>query len=141
MQKDFTKKKSTIKQSSPRLWARVLSMMLISMTIIGAGFFVYKHKKTTLESPAMLSYLSRISDWVNAHRHARSVSRGQDLAKAKTMPANQDESATPIHFEFYTALPSMRVDLPEAVQKEAKPAEPNANPIPKINLANKSKEE
>lgn len=123
MKKDFAEKKFTNKQTS-RAGVRWIFLLVIFVILFsGVGFFVYKHKKPSLDAPIFSAYFSRITTWI-AERKNHLPTHAANQTKSRPVSANKGDARSQIHFEFYTALPSMRVVISDPVANASNTASP-----------------
>ena len=88
-----------------RVLAGVFIVFLCSMV------FIIQHHKKSLPGSVWAVYVSKITTFIAERKnHLR-----QNLVKTKQLLTNKDNDEPPIHFEFYTALPSMRVNVAESM--------------------------
>ncbi|MBV9575046.1 MAG: SPOR domain-containing protein [Gammaproteobacteria bacterium] len=93
---------------------RLLSVALIIMSISG-GFFFYFHV------PAFLAPLyAQMNDWIAKHKTHLQNGLAKKVEKVKAKLANRSEGEQPIHFEFYSTLPTMQVSVPSMSDAEPK---------------------
>ncbi len=88
-------------------WQWVISIVMIVLVTAAACFFTYKKPSPIV--PFVSSYVTRLKIWITerkAHLH-------QSIVQAKRLDVNKNEVEHDIHFEFYTALPSMQVTIPD----------------------------
>jgi hypothetical protein len=91
----YTKKRSRNQPRSRRpLW-------LIAVLLLLCGAFLFK-------SPLSLQY-DKFAAWVASHRHSL-VATKQTVASKRPSKAAVSQPESQIHFEFYTALPNMRLE-------------------------------
>jgi hypothetical protein len=89
-------------------WMAVISVIVL--VVCGVIF---------LRSAIFSAYYHKITSWITERR----TNLAKNTAHPKRVAANQAEDEPQIHFEFYTALPSMRMgDLNTVVNKETKPS-------------------
>lgn len=112
-----------------------ISAFLILLAL-AAGFFIYQEKQNTLISSRFSLVYSRLNTWMNE----RKTRLDRNLAQAKQLAANTRNTHQEIHFEFYSALPNMRISVPENEEIPRKkmlgmttvPATPAPAPVPNI---------
>jgi hypothetical protein len=112
MKRDLAKKKGGSKHSKRRLWIVLIALLLI-FGGVAIGFFIYQAKNKLTVPPAISSLSSHVSDWI-AERKTRLK---DNLAKVKKITVNNKEPNQEIHFEFYTALQTMKVTVGDAANK------------------------
>jgi cell division septation protein DedD len=111
MKMDFEKQSYLNKQNagtagSLRRW---LFLALIFAAIIGGGaVFLYQYRTQSGVSTAVASCIGRFKTWVAERKNHIQ----QGMVKIKKIAANK-ENDQDIHFEFYTTLPNMQVNVAE----------------------------
>lgn len=112
MRRDFSKKQYLIRQraSSSRRRAPIL-LVAIAILLAGAGFVGYQYKKHPENFPVASANFSRFANWLS---HDKQVV--QASIKSKQVAVNEATSEKQIHFEFYTALPNMRMKASKPVE-------------------------
>src|SRR5580698_3378361 len=101
--KDNGFKKKRTANVTNKNWQWVIFMVMIILVTAIAGFFTYKKQSPIV--PFVSSYVTRLKTWITerkAHLH-------QSMVKVKRIAVNKNEVEHEVHFEFYTALPSMQV--------------------------------
>lgn len=134
MKKDFSKKHhryaARANNAGQTPWRWIISMAFIAMLFCG-GFMAFQYKKNPQAYPFLQAYVSKVTLWVESHRkHLR-----QDMVKVKRLATNKNSEQEEIHFEFYTALPNMQMNLPSEVQADQSAP---VKPMPVATKANAS---
>lgn len=115
----------------------MLFALALVLFIGGVGVLGYQHGQSAPGIHLVSSYYSRITTWI-AERRTHLV-RGS-FAKVKQLAA-KEEAPPQIHFEFYTALPTMQVnaDQPLTVASETPKVVTPVSPQKKTVLARADK--
>jgi cell division protein FtsN len=106
---------------------RFLALASAAMAIFLAISVVYYHYHTHPEKYPLVAHLkSKVSDWLAERKQHIQVKLDKNLAKAKQI-AKRVDPEQPVHFEFYSVLPSMQITAsqPVATQEAKKPAAKN----------------
>lgn len=113
MRRDFSKKQSSIKKNIP--WPRVMVFALVFVLLAGCITFVYQQRNQRMQVVA--ATFVELKTWITEH-----TSRvHQQIKAAKQQLAIKDTAPPEIHFEFYTALPKMQVEVEQADNKKLTP--------------------
>lgn len=115
--KDFIKMKSVSKlsgRSSHSKWMAVCVFVAI-FVFLCLGLFVYQPKKVVLASSGISDIYVRFNNWM----HERNHKLQQKIVKVKQLAVNNKTPQQEIHFEFYTALPGMKVPIPDVNKSDA----------------------
>ena len=136
MRRDFSKKQYLNRQrvSSSRRRAPIL-FVAIAILFAGVGLVGYQYKKHPENFPVASANFSRFANWLS---HDKQIA--QATVKSKQVAANEETTAKQIHFEFYTALPNMRMQVSKPVESapvvEAKAEKAVAVPPPEVGVIN-----
>lgn len=84
----------------------VVSITLGVLAVVGS-LYLYKTKDQPLDTTALKASYDRLTGWVAEHRGRLN----EKITKVKEIAANNAEQ--PIHFEFYSELPKMKVPVPK----------------------------
>lgn len=123
MTKDFANKK---RRKKVKINQSILLFIGFAILISGLSFIIYKYGNS-YQRPQVSSYVARISAWIESHkRHVNKINNHISLLKAEK---NQNINNSPIHFEFYSALPNMQVVLSEPKFSERKMVTARQKPI------------
>lgn len=87
---------------------RILSIVFLLTLFSLVGFFGYRYKHGVHHYPFIVSSIVRLGHLVATLKPNVQTS----ISKPKQIVPNQTPPS--IHFEFYTALPSMQINLPPA---------------------------
>lgn len=104
----FAAKKSSRERASQRMrWV----MLIVLLVCAGSGALLYRSRETVL--PVVTASVDHIKQWLAERKNH--LNKG--LVKVKKLAAaNKNEAEPQIHFEFYSALPSMQMSAPVAAE-------------------------
>lgn len=102
------------------------STVIWTTAIVAAaiGFGVYHYKTAGWDFSALSESVGRVKNWIAAHKNKPHDPRPK--------VSNKLVAEQPLHFEFYTALPTMQLATPETPSIEAKPEAVVVKAPPKI---------
>lgn len=122
MKRNFTKRKVSAKKITSSHWRRVMGVTLFVAFFSGLGFLFFQYKKNTLSS-FFSSYFGQVENWIAARKNhlQKGLANDENKTKKKPVIAQKNPPPRPIHFEFYTALPNMQVDMPTPIVEMKKP--------------------
>jgi hypothetical protein len=87
-------------------WGRFFTMVLAFLLMIAALVYVYHDKAVPLKTFVM-DEVQKVKTWVAERKQKRLMAA---KLKTKGEVTEEQDSTEDVHFEFYTALPSMRVN-------------------------------
>lgn len=105
-------KKKTHKYAAWKITALWLTVVVAGIL----GFGIYQYKTTGWDFSALSASLTRVKTWINDHKNKPRME-----ARAKS-ESKMSATEPPLHFEFYTTLPNMRLAESEVTQNEKKEA-------------------
>lgn len=105
MKRDFTKQKMG-RRSGKRL---LVGVMLLLFIVMGIVLVVSQYQKLTGTTNFVTAYIQRTKSWVSAGKGDSQ----RNLVSAKNIAIDRDAQPD-IHFEFYSTLPNMRVNVQDA---------------------------
>lgn len=115
MKKDNAKRKFATKQSKSATrwkWLWTVLACVMAVFICGIGFFSYypinPSMKSSLLSAKVSSYYAQANSWMTERKQRLH----QNIEKVKQIAVNQKDANQDIHFEFYSALQNMQVNVP-----------------------------
>jgi hypothetical protein len=110
MTKELIKKRYAAEQVVERVSKRRVPLMIFFAVLLsGALLLIFEYKRVLSICSAVSGYSSRVMIWMaerKTHLH-------HGLKEVKQINET-DSTEQPVHFEFYTALPTMQVSVPEA---------------------------
>lgn len=103
-------------QRSRQRWRLPVGLVVIVIGIIILGYANYKQQWVNV---AVLSGpISRGQAWLVERKQHLQTGLVKNVEKVKQLAAKQNDTEQPIHFEFYTALPSMKMETVDNAVKD-----------------------
>jgi len=129
MKKDNAKRKFATKQSKRAArwkWLWTILACVMAVFVCGIGFFSYYPINTPMKSSLLSAKVSSYYAQANSWMTERKQRLHQNIEKVKQIAVNQKDANQDIHFEFYSALQNMQVNVP-AASHSATTNQPAAN--------------
>lgn len=102
------RKRDRAQQKAWRL--TVVSVAVMVLTVAG-GTYLYQTKNQPLDTSRLSASFRELTDWFTAHK----ARLNKKIVKVQQMTAKNAEE--PIHFEFYSELPKMKVPVPKKTEE------------------------
>lgn len=110
MKKDFSKSKFAsrgTRRHGNMKWRVAVSFVVICLVAGGAGYYLSRQHPEWDGVRRLSSSLGQVEAWIVERKNRL----GSGITKARQLAAVKQEDQ-PIHFEFYTELPSVKVPVP-----------------------------
>lgn len=120
MRRNFSQKNYGRQRGTPPRRRAPILFVSLGILFSGAGLIAYEYKKHPEHFPVATANFSRFANWLS---HKKPTA--QEIEKTKSLAENEELTDNKIHFEFYTALPNMRIE-------PTKPAEDKTVAVAKI---------
>lgn len=102
-------------RASRTRWLYMIVFSFVAVFTLGVVYFVYQPKQAAIASSGISSAYATVNNWM----HERNHQIHQNIVKVKQLAVNNKAPHQEIHFEFYTALPNMRVTVPDVDKRDA----------------------
>lgn len=90
-----------------KAWRLTVITVTVAVLAIAGSVYLYKTKDKPLDTSALNASFKHLTGWLAEHRGRLN----QKIVKVKQIATNNAEQ--PIHYEFYSELPKMKVPIPD----------------------------